>query len=281
MGPHVWRSSGKKSCPDREENSRVVPTELAFKLVREELEIPTTVLPVPQNSVRKVQGREEEKKLNVVLVVIESLGSEKYKEYRPFLNSLAAKSLNFSNMKSTGTRTVRGLEAVMLSLPPTPGNSIVRRADNQNIYSLATPFKDRGYEMSFIYGGIGFFDNMNAFFEGIGFHAVDKLSFEHKTFSNAWGQCDEDSYAESLRLADESYANGKNFLQVVLTTSNHRPYTFPKTALELPQGERTSAVRYTDYAIEKFMEKASEKPWFDDTVFVFIGDHPSSASNTF
>ena len=164
----------------------------------------------------------------------------------------------------------------MLSIPPTPGNSIVRRADNQGIYSLAAPFKERNYDMNFIYGGIGFFDNMNTFFEGIGFNIVDKLSFEHDTFSNAWGQCDEDAYAESLRIADESYAHGKPFLHVVLTTSNHRPFTFPETDIHLEQGTRVSAVRYTDYAIEKFMKEAREKPWFDDTVFVFVGDHPSS-----
>lgn len=251
-----------------------IDTDLAFKLVREDLNI-AAVSPVPQNTLRKIPGQEEGKP-NVVLVIIESLGSLFYEEHRPFLTSLAEKSLLFSNMKSTGTRTVRGLEAVMLSIPPTPGNSLVRRADNHDIYSLATPFKDRGYDMRFIYGGIGFFDNMNNFFEGIGFTIVDKLSFEHDTFSNAWGQCDEDSYSESLRLADESYANGKPFLQVVLTTSNHRPFTFPETELHLPQGKRTSAVRYTDYAIEKFMEKASQKPWFEDTVFVFVGDHPSS-----
>lgn len=253
-----------------------IDTDLAFRLVRDDLKIANTSSPVPQNTVRKIAGREEYVKPNVVIVVIESLGSAKYQEYRPFLNSLAAKSLNFRNMKSTGTRTVRGLEAVMLSIPPTPGNSIVRRADNQDIYSLAAPFKDRGYDLNFIYGGIGFFDNMNTFFEGIGFTVVDKLSFEQDTFSNAWGQCDEDAYAESLRLANESYANGKPFLHVVLTTSNHRPFTFPETDLHLEQGTRVSAVRYTDYAIEKFMEEASKKPWFDDTVFVFVGDHPSS-----
>lgn len=252
-----------------------IDTDLAFKLVRDDLAIPA-VSPVPQNTVRKVAGREEYVKPNVVIVMIESLGSAKYQEYRPFLNSLAEKSLNFRNMKSTGTRTVRGLEAVMLSIPPTPGNSIVRRADNQGIYSLAAPFKERNYDMNFIYGGIGFFDNMNTFFEGIGFNIVDKLSFEHDTFSNAWGQCDEDAYAESLRLADESYAHGKPFLHVVLTTSNHRPFTFPETDIHLAQGTRVSAVRYTDYAIEKFMKEARKKTWFDDTVFVFVGDHPSS-----
>lgn len=255
---------------------KTIDTELAFELVREDLKIPNMSTPVPQNTVRKIAERDEAKNLNVIIVIIESLGSARYSEQRPFLNSLAAKSLNFSNMKSTGTRTVRGLEAVMLSIPPTPGNSIVRRADNQNIYSLATPFKDRGYAMNFIYDGIGFFDNMNAFFEGIGFNAVDKLSFEHNTFSNAWGQCDEDTYAESLRLADESYAMGKPFLQVVLTTSNHRPFTFPETELHLEQGTRASAVRYTDFTIEQFMKKAGSKPWFEDTVFVLVGDHPSS-----
>ena len=255
---------------------QTIDTDLAFKLVREDLNIAETSSAVPHNTVRKIAGREEERKPNVVLVIIESLGNAKYQEYTPFLNSLAEKSLNFSNMKSTGTRTVRGLEAVMLSISPTPGNSIVRRVNNENLYSLATPFKDRNYDLNFIYGGLGFFDNMNAFFEGIGFTVVDKLSFEHNTFSNAWGQCDEDSYSESLRLADESYAKGNSFLHVVLTTSNHRPFTFPETELSLQQGSRSSAVRYTDYAIEKFMEKASQKPWFDNTIFVFVGDHPSS-----
>lgn len=249
-------------------------TELAFKLVRDDLNI-AAVSPVPQNTVRKIAGQEE-KKLNVVVVIIESLGYIKYQNERPFLNSLAEKSLNFTNMKSTGTRTVRGLEAIMLSIPPTPGNSIVRRNDNADLYSLATPFKDRGYDLNFIYGGIGFFDNMNSFFEGIGFQIVDQLSFKNDTFSNAWGQCDGDSYAESLRLADESYAEGNPFLHVILTTSNHRPFTFPENELDLPQGIRTSAVRYTDYAIEKFMEQASQRAWYEDTVFVFVGDHPSS-----
>lgn len=252
-----------------------IDTELAFKLVRDDLNIASDISPVPQNTVRKIAGRDE-KKLNVVIVIIESLGSGKYKEHRPFLNSIAEKSLHFTNMKSTGTRTVRGLEAIMLSIPPTPGNSIVRRSDNAGLYSLAAPFKDRGYDLHFIYGGIGFFDNMNSFFEGLGFQIVDQLSYKNDTFSNAWGQCDGDSYAESLRLADKSYEEGNAFLHVILTTSNHRPFTFPENELNLQQGIRTSAVRYTDYAIEQFIKQARQKDWFEDTVFVFVGDHPSS-----
>lgn len=219
-------------------------------------------------------------KPNVVLVIIESLGSYKYQEQMITLNNLAKESLYFPNMKSTGTRTVRGIEAIMLSIPPTPGNSIVRRDDNDNLYNLSTPLKKQGYDLSFIYGGIGFFDNMNAFFSGIGFNIHDKLEFDsnNKTFSNAWGQCDGDAYKESIRLADKSFANNTPFMQVILTTSNHRPFTFPENTINLPQGSREAAVRYTDYAIGEFLKEAKTKKWFDNTIFVFIADHPSSVA---
>lgn len=257
---------------------RTIDTDYAFRLVQEDL-VPQQLAVMPKNSVvRKVYGKENGEKPNVVIVIVESLGYGKYREYLPFLTSLEKESLNFTQMRSTGTRTVRGLEAIMLSIPPTPGNSIVRRPDNHDLYSLATPFKDRGYNLDFIYGGIGFFDNMNDFFEGLGFRVHDKLSFasENQTFSNAWGQCDGDSFAESLRMADEHFAQNTPFLQVILTTSNHRPFTFPENTVDMEQGNRVGAVRYTDYALERFIAEAKTKPWFDNTVFVIAGDHPSS-----
>lgn len=257
---------------------KTIDTKLAFDIVQKDL-AENTSSPITENNYRRISpANAQEQKPNVIVVIIESLGQNKYVENRPFLNSLAEKSLAFTNMKSTGTRTVRGLEAIMLSIPPTPGNSIVRRADNHDLYNFSSPFKDRGYNLDFIYGGIGFFDNMNDFFEGIGFNITDKLSFtpENKTFSNAWGQCDGDSFAESLRLADASFAEKKPFMQVILTTSNHRPFTFPENTVDAPQGIRESAIEYTDYAIKEFLRSAEDKPWFDDTVFVFVGDHPSS-----
>jgi hypothetical protein len=138
--------------------------------------------------------------------------------------------------------------------------------------------RERGYDRDFIYGGIGYFDNMNAFFAGNGYTVTDKLDFaaQSKTFSNAWGQCDEDLYSESLRLADRSFQAGKPFHQVLLTTSNHRPFTFPEGTVDMEQGSRRAAIKYADYAIGRFMREAHEKPWFDNTVFVFVGDHPAS-----
>lgn len=233
------------------------------------------------NPVYRVENAPLDKKYNLMLVTVESLsgaylefkGSQKGK-ITPFLDSLAKQSLMFTNLYATGTRTVRGLEAINLSVPPTPGTSIVRRPNNDNLYSLGHIFKQQGYQNKFIYGGNGFFDNMNAFFAGNGFDIVDKgkLSKEEITFSNAWGTCDEDLYRRALKEADSSFAKGAPFVNYILTTSNHRPYTFPEVGIELPNN-REGGVRYTDYALERFFTEAKAKPWFKNTVFVIVADH--------
>jgi phosphoglycerol transferase MdoB-like AlkP superfamily enzyme len=63
-----------------------------------------------------------------------------------------------------------------------------------------------------------------------------------------------------------------------MTTSNHRPYTFPEGKIDLPQGHRSGAVKYTDYAIGQFIEKAKTKSWFKDTLFVIVADHCASVA---
>ena len=215
---------------------------------------------------------------NVVVVIMESMGSQKFNpKYTPNLINLSKQGLNFSHMQATGTRTVRGIEAITLSVPPTPGSSIVRRPGNDNLFGMGTMFKQRGYDMKFVYGGYGYFDNMNAYFANNGYGIVDRLDFskENKTFANAWGQCDEDLYNESIVQADLAYARAKPFHQVLLTTSNHRPFTFPKNEAVLADGSRSQAIRYSDWAIGQFMQNASTKPWFNNTIFMFVGDHPS------
>ena len=112
----------------------------------------------------------KEQKYNIIFITIESMNADFMAYFgskdnlTPNLDELAKKGLFFTNLKATGTRTVRGLEALSLSIPPTPGNSIVRRPNNENLFNIATPLKARGYDAKFIYGGDGYFDNMNYFF---------------------------------------------------------------------------------------------------------------------
>jgi len=232
----------------------------------------------------------DEKKYNVIFVVIESLSAEFLAHFgsaeniTPNLDKFADEGLLFTKLKSTGTRTIRGLEALTLSVPPTPGNSIIRRQKNENLFNLASPLKDRGYEAKFLYGGDGYFDNMNYFYENNGFEIVDrpKFSKDEITFTNAWGVADEDLFRKTIKEADKSYAAGKPFLNLVMTTTNHRPFTYPNGKIDIDSKTgRNGAVKYTDYAIGKLIEEARQKPWFDNTIFVFVADHcAGSAGNT-
>lgn len=232
----------------------------------------------------KAQGPEKHK--NVILVMMESLSADYMGTFgnkeglTPNLDRLAKEGLLFSQTYATGTRTVRGLEAATLSLPPTPGQSIVRRPHNDNLFSLGFVFQDRGYDTKFIYGGYGYFDNMNEFFHGNGFDIVDRtnLSADEVHFANVWGVADDDLFARALKESDASYKAGKPFFHFIMTTSNHRPFTYPDGFIDIPsKSGRNGGVKYADYSVGKLMEWAKTKPWYKDTVFIFVADHTAGA----
>jgi len=234
------------------------------------------------NTLRELHSSDIEKKHNVMLVMIESLSASYMGIYgnkenlTPHIDELTKKSLFFSNFFATGTRTVRGMEAVTMSVPPTAGRSIVKRPDNHNMFGMGWVFKEKGYDNKFIYAGHGYFDNMNEYFSHNGFKIVDRVSFEEDEihFSNVWGVCDEDLFSKAMSEADKSYANKTPFFSFIMTTSNHRPYTYPDGRIDIPSHQgRTGGVKYTDYAINEFLKEASTKPWFENTLFVFVADH--------
>ena len=235
----------------------------------------------------KIIKEGQEKDYNVMMVVVESLSGEfleslnGFKGLTPKLDALAKESLFFDKFYATGTRTIRGMEAITLSVPPTAGRSIVKRPDNHNMFSSGFIFKNRGYETKFIYGGHGYFDNMNEFFSNNGFDIVDRSDFsdEEDTFHTIWGVCDENLMDKALSEADKSYKAHKPFMSFIMTTSNHRPYDFPDGRIDMPSHSgRDAAVKYTDFAIGKFLEDAKKKPWFKNTIFVVVADHCASSS---
>jgi phosphoglycerol transferase MdoB-like AlkP superfamily enzyme len=192
------------------------------------------------------------------------------------LDELAGKGLLFTNLHATGTRTDRGLEAIDLSVPPTPGRSIVKRIANEDIFSWGFIMKEHGYDNKFLYGGYGYFDNMNYFFGHNGFETIDKRFFskDEVSFENAWGVCDEDLFTKSIREFDKSYEKGRPFMGIIMTTSNHRPFSYPEGRIDIPSGTgRNGAVKYADYAIGKFIRDAGGRPWAKDTLFIIVADH--------
>lgn len=261
-----------------------LPQARAFSIVRQLLQTPdaTYLNEDPRDITRAIRNPGPEQHLNVILLSVESLSGRYLAHFgntqalTPNLDALAARGLFFTRLYANGTRTVRGLEALSLSVPPTPGDSLIRQDHNENLFSLADIFNARGYISEFVYGGYGYFDNMNYFFAHNGYQAVDRTAIP-KTATihseNVWGVADEDLYTLAMRQMDVIHARGKPFFLHIMTTSNHRPYTFPQGRIHLPERKRTSAVKYTDWAIGDFIERMRTKAYFRDTVFVITADH--------
>ena len=289
-GPYQFFAAFRNNELDYQQLYANLPERQVAGLLRDEIQEPNArfIGNDPEDILRAIDNPGTPQRLNVVLVTIESF-SAKYlgsfgdkRGLTPNLDALRKQSLFFSNFYATGTRTDRGLEAITLSIPPTPGRSIVKRIGRESGYaSVGQQFNAKGYDSVFIYGGRGYFDNMNAFFGGNGYRIVDQSSVPEKemAFQNAWGMSDEDIYKQTLKVADADHAEGKPFFLQLLTTSNHRPYTYPEGRIDIPPGTgREGAVKYTDYAIGQFLELARQKPWFSQTVFIFVADHTAGSA---
>lgn len=266
-----------------------LPLDRVFARLREQL--PTRHARLarddPRDLTRIVSYPGAEKRLNVIMVSVESLSAEfmtrfgNKKGITPKLDALARQGLLFTNLYATGTRTVRGLEALALSVPPTPGQSIVKRPNHEDLFTLGEVFRSKGYEVRFLYGGYGYFDNMSDFFAGNRYQVIDRLAIpvERIHHETIWGVADEDLFTQALLEADKAYAAGKPSFMQVMTTSNHRPYTYPEGRIDIPSKTgREGGVKYTDWAIGDFIERAATKPWFADTIFLIVADHCASSA---
>lgn len=224
---------------------------------------------------------------NVVLISVESLSASFVGAYggeqglTPNIDELARDGMKFEQVFATGTRTVRGLEALSLGTPPIPGQAIVRRLKNEHLSTIGELLEHQGFSPYFFYGGYGYFDNMNAYFGVNDYRVLDRTDFPQETvmFENVWGVADEVLYDNVIRTFDKESATDKPIFAHIMTTSNHRPYTYPDGRIDIPSpGGRTGAVKYTDYAIGKFIRDAKAKPWFKDTLFVIVADHCASVA---
>ncbi|WP_156827035.1 LTA synthase family protein [Geopsychrobacter electrodiphilus] len=217
---------------------------------------------------------------NVVIILEESLGADFVgslggEDWTPQLDKLRHEGIWFENMYATGTRSVRGIEATTAGLLPSPGRSVVKLGLAQrHFFTLAQLFKPLGYKSSFIYGGESIFDNMRGFFLGNGFDkVVDQGDFETPKFRGTWGVSDEDLF----NRADEEFRKmgDKPFFALVFSTSNHEPFDIPSGILKNEQAysKLGNAVRYSDYALGKFIAQAQKSDYWKNTLFVIVADH--------
>jgi len=271
---------------------KTLPDKEAFEIVRADILSPNSRFTSNDiyNIERYITYPEPEQHHNVVLISVESLSADFMKSFggqkniTPYLDSLAAKSLFFKNLYASGTRTVRGLEALSLGLPPSSGQSIVKRPGNEHLFSLGSVFKSKGYITQYIYGGYSYFDNMKHFFGNNDYDVIDRefLKPNEVHYQNIWGVADEDLFTLAGKTMDSNYAKGKPFFSHIMTVSNHRPYTYPTGRIDISPNTHTreGAVKYTDYAINRYLKESSAKPWYNNTLFVIVADHCAGSAGS-
>lgn len=223
---------------------------------------------------------------NLVIILMESMGAEFIgklggRPLSPHIDALAEQGIWFENIYATGTRSVRGIEAVISGYLPTTARSVVKLPRSQHgFFTIASLLKHQGYATSFIYGGEGQFDNMAAFFSGNGFEKIiDQKDYINPAYYGSWGVPDEDVFARAHK--EFSAQSGQQpFFSLIFTASNHSPYDFPEGRIEpyeQPHATRNNAARYTDYAVGEFIRKAQQSDYWQDTLFLIIADHNSRA----
>jgi phosphoglycerol transferase MdoB-like AlkP superfamily enzyme len=232
---------------------------------------------------RFVRNAGPARRLNVVVVLEESLGSEFLSRRRgseaslaPRLEALARRGTLLTHVYSTGNRTIRAIEATTAGLPPLPGVSIVRRPQSQHLFTLPELLRGEGYQTLFVYGGRALFDGVGGYLRANGVERViEQSDFPDGTFHTAWGVADEAIFDRALGEMDAMATAGRPFYTLVLTVSNHRPYSFPEGEVRWDPDlkGRENAVRYADWALGRFMDRAREHPWYGSTLFVLMGDH--------
>ncbi len=232
---------------------------------------------------RQTPTRPREKPYNLVIVLEESLGAQYNKalggeDLTPEITKWGEKGLWFSQMYATGTRSIRGIEAITTGFPPSPSRSVVKLSKSQNnFYSIARTLKNAGYSTEFLYGGEGHFDNMRGFFLGNGFDTVvDQNDYEHPMFIATWGVSDEDLF----QMAHKRFmAHGDTpFFALVFTSSFHSPFEYPAGRIQSigdTAYTEKNAVQYADYALGQFLTQAEQSPYWANTIFLVVADHDS------
>jgi phosphoglycerol transferase MdoB-like AlkP superfamily enzyme len=223
------------------------------------------------------------KPLNLVIILQESMGATFVESLggvgvTPELERLKAQGIWFEQLYATGTRSVRGIEAVVAGFMPTPAQSVVKLSNSQqNFATIASILQQQGYHTQFVYGGEAHFDNMRGFFSANGFsQMVDENDMPNAQFVGSWGASDEDVFDNAHQQLLQLHQQQQPFFSLIFTSSNHEPFEFPDGKISLheqPKNTVNNAVKYADWAMAKFIRQAQQSAYWQDTLFLIVADH--------
>ena len=229
---------------------------------------------------RMVQAADTLPRRNVVMVLMESMSASLMQRFgqserlTPYLDSLYRESLSFANFYSAGNHTNHGLYATLYSFPSVMKRNAMKGSVIPTYSGLPTVLRDNGYDTMFFMTHESQYDNMNAFFRTNGYEEIySQENYPADKVVNGFGVQDDFLFSYALPVLNSHAATGRPFFATLLTISNHPPYIIPPHFKPQTTRPEQQIVEYSDWSIRCFMEAAAREPWFENTLFVFLGDH--------
>ena len=272
----VFEKSYEIYMKDRLHPIKLMPEAEAVKFVQNSLHV---TQPVNENPIsREVKFDTVPNRKNVVLVLMESMATWKMAYFgntekrTPYLDSLFKQSIAFTNMYSNGIHTYAGIYGVNYAYPEIFDKHPLKGANIKIYNGLPQVLKENGYQTAFFIPHNTDFDNLGSFLPK---NAYDNIYYERDypkdSIRTIWGVDDHFLFNFAIKKLDKMASSGQNFLATILTISDHGPFYIP----DYIKGENDliRATRFADWARADFMHKAAKKPWFKNTVFLFVADH--------
>ncbi|MFJ7798094.1 LTA synthase family protein [Pseudomonas sp. NPDC096950] len=227
---------------------------------------------------------------NVVVILMESFAGHSVGalgrpgNITPAFDKLSKEGLLFDRFFSNGTHTHQGMFATMACFPNLPGFEYLMQTPegSHKLSGLPQLLSARDYDDVYVYNGDFAWDNQSGFFSNQGMtNFIGRNDFVNPVFSDpTWGVSDQDMFNRGLEeLKARDGKDKKPFYALLQTLSNHTPYALPTPLPVEPVTNRGSlnehltAMRYSDWALGQFFEKARKEPYFNETLFVIVGDH--------
>lgn len=219
-------------------------------------------------------------KRNVVLIFMESMSADlmqtfgQEKPLTPFLDSLFRQSTGYTRCYSAGIHTNHGLYATLYSYPALMYRNLMKGSHIPTYSGLPTALREAGYRNLFFMTHESQYDNMNAFLRTNGYDEIySQENYPKEKVVNSFGVQDDYLYRYALDVLDRFDGTDTPFFATLLSISNHPPYVIPENFQTRTSGDETRIVEYADWALRMFFDEARKKAWYDNTVFVLLGDH--------
>lgn len=240
---------------------------------------------------RHAGSKQKFRRPNVFVIALESFSKEyigalngRSEGFTPFLDSLISKSLTCSNAYSNGKTSIDGIPSIIAGIPTWMNEPYITSPYGSNqIQSMASLLKQKGYYTAFFHGGTNGTMGFDAFANLAGYtDYYGRTEYNNdKDYDGNWGIWDE----EFLQFAAQTLNKKKQpFHATLFTLTSHHPYPIPERYKEKFKGGSLpieKGIRYTDYCLKRFFETAKKMPWFKNTLFVLAADHTGISDDLF